>query len=185
MNQFNFLSPETARVLEELVNKEYYLRELAEKLSFSPSSVHQITSDLLKEKILLEHKQKNRKLFRVNFDSVIAREFLRIIFSRRIISSSSFKKLLGLKPKSIYLFGSFAKGRISANSDVDLAIFLEKKIDSLKLISIKRQLSKELKRDVQLIVLTPERINEMQTKKIELLNQIRNKSIVLYGDEIE
>jgi uncharacterized protein len=56
-----------------------------------------------------------------------------------------------LKPKFIYLFGSFAKGEGREDSDIDLAIYTDIIIDAYKLFLIANNLSFEVKRDVQII----------------------------------
>lgn len=56
-----------------------------------------------------------------------------------------------LKPKLIYLFGSFAKGEGREDSDIDLAIYTDKIVDAYKLFLIANNLSFEVKRDVQII----------------------------------
>ena len=55
----------------------------------------------------------------------------------------------------------------------------------LKLSGIKRELSNELKKEIQLIVLTRQKIESMERENAELLNQIKNKSVVLWGGGIE
>lgn len=54
-------------------------------------------------------------------------------------------------PKFIYLFGSFAKGEGRNDSDIDLAIYTDKIIDSYTLFIAAGNLSFEVKRDVQIV----------------------------------
>ncbi len=54
-------------------------------------------------------------------------------------------------PKFIYLFGSFAKGEGRNDSDIDLAIYTDKVIDSYILFIAAGNLSFEVKRDVQIV----------------------------------
>ncbi len=56
-----------------------------------------------------------------------------------------------LKPKLIYLFGSFAKGEGRGESDVDLAILIEENISPYDLYTISNALSDKLKKDVQIV----------------------------------
>lgn len=56
-----------------------------------------------------------------------------------------------LKPKFIYLFGSFAKGEGREDSDIDLAIYTDKTVDDYKLFLLANNLSFEVKRDVQIV----------------------------------
>ncbi len=56
-----------------------------------------------------------------------------------------------LQPNFIYLFGSFAKGEGREDSDIDLAIHVDGKIDEYELFTLANELSFIVKRDVQLI----------------------------------
>lgn len=56
-----------------------------------------------------------------------------------------------LQPKFIYLFGSFAKGEGREDSDIDLAVYTDGKINSYDLFIIANKLSFEVKRDVQIV----------------------------------
>lgn len=56
-----------------------------------------------------------------------------------------------IKPRFIYLFGSFARGEGRADSDVDLAIYPTEDIDPYDLFIISNQLASEIKKDVQIV----------------------------------
>lgn len=56
-----------------------------------------------------------------------------------------------LDPEFIYLFGSFARGEAREDSDIDLAIYTNKKIDAYDLFIMANQLSFKVKRDVQIV----------------------------------
>ncbi len=167
------------------MDKKYYLRELAEKTGLAPSSVHKIMAKLELKKIVVVTKQKNRKIFSLNYNSPLATSILRTIFVHEITMARAFKNLVKLQPLGVYLFGSAATGKMTGDSDVDLAIYFKKKPDSLLISRIKRELSNQLKRDVQLITLTKSKVDSMEKEKTELLQQIRLKSIVLEGEELD
>lgn len=56
-----------------------------------------------------------------------------------------------LQPNFIYLFGSFAKGEGREDSDIDVAIHVDGKIDEYELFTLANELSFIVRRDVQLI----------------------------------
>jgi len=70
-----------------------------------------------------------------------------------------------------YLFGSFADGSFNDRSDVDLALYL-KKVDFDTQLKISFDLSKVLKKDVDLVVLN-------KAKNLYLLDDIIQKGIVI------
>jgi predicted nucleotidyltransferase len=74
-----------------------------------------------------------------------------------------------------YLFGSYANGTYTSSSDVDIALYLsDLSLDSR--LQISYELSKLLKKDVDLIVLN-------EVKNIYLLENILNDSIVIKDSE--
>lgn len=52
-----------------------------------------------------------------------------------------------------YIFGSYVQGKMRADSDIDIAIYLGKKMDIETYLEIKMHLSDACKREVDLIVL--------------------------------
>ncbi len=185
MGNIDFLNESTFRLLELLLNKKYYLRELAEKTGLAPSTVHKIMTKLALKKIVVVAKQKNRKIFSLNYNNPLTTSILRTILVHEITITRPFKNLVKLRPLGVYLFGSAATGKMTGDSDIDLAIYFKKKPDSLLISQIKRELSNQLKRDVQLITLTKSKVDLMEKEKTELLQQIRAKSIVLEGEELD
>ena len=185
MSQINFLTAESFKIIELLIGTKYYLREIAEKTKYAPSTVFKIVSLLSSKKILFSKKNKNRKFFSLNYNSPLTTNALKIISINKIITTKAFVKLTKLNPIGIYLFGSSANGKMTENSDIDLAIYFETQPNSILLSTIKRELSNELKKEIQLIILTKNKINSMQKNNVELLNQIKNNSIILEGKELE
>lgn len=185
MNHINFLSENAFTILEMLIKKKCYLRELAEETGLAPSSVHKTASQLVQKKIISTKNHKNRRLFELNYSSPITNKALSILILNQLLESKALKKLVKLKPIGIYLFGTAASGKITHNSDMDLCVFFETKPSAFRLSEIKRKISSEIKKEVQLIILTKQKIQEMKKQKNELLNQIKNNSITLHGEIFE
>lgn len=182
MGEVAFLDNAAFMFLALLAERKHYLRELAESTGFSPSFVHKVMLRLVKEGLVLVEKQKNRKVFLLNYNSPLATRALSIVFVRRMVRAKAFQELIKLKPFGVYLFGTAASGKITADSDIDLAVFFNFKPDYFKLSDVKRRLSSELKREVQLVVLTPKKIESMKSEQTELLSQIKIGCIVLWGE---
>jgi len=70
-----------------------------------------------------------------------------------------------------YLFGSYADGTFSDRSDVDVALYL-KKVDFDTQLKMNFDLSKLLKKDVDLVVLN-------KTRNLYLLDDILQKGVLL------
>ncbi len=185
MNKIDFLNEASLEALKYLINGKSYLREIAEETGLAPSSVHKIMKKFLEKKIVVSEKTKNLKFFALNYDSPLTRSIVKLVFVNKILDSKAFRKLIKIKPSGVFLFGSAAKGTITADSDIDLAVYFTKKPDSFLVSAIKRELSSELKKEIQLVVLTPAKIDSMKKNKTELPNQIKNNSVLLFGEKIE
>ena len=77
-----------------------------------------------------------------------------------------------------YIFGSYVQGKVRADSDLDIAIYLRNKMDVNEYLEIKMRLSEACKREVDLIILndaTP--LLKYQIYKNNILLFTRDKSI--------
>ena len=169
-NNSAVLNPLAVRVLEELLNGKAHVRELAERAGMPASTAQAV---------------KNRKEYSLSQDSALANSVLRTIIIEKIMRTRSFGKLKKTRPQGIVLFGSCASGRITQDSDIDLAIFFKEKKDSFKISETKRMLESELKKEVQLITLNDEKLESFKKQNTELYNQMRYNSVVLFGEGIE
>ena len=77
-----------------------------------------------------------------------------------------------------YIFGSYAKGKMRANSDIDIAVYLDQEIDTETYLEIKMLLSDICEREVDLIILNDAPpLLKYQVYKNNILLFTRNKSI--------
>ncbi|WP_417528369.1 type VII toxin-antitoxin system MntA family adenylyltransferase antitoxin [Marinomonas shanghaiensis] len=81
------------------------------------------------------------------------------------------------KARLIYLFGSQADGSATASSDIDIAVLLDKKIDSVARFDLQETLAIELNKDVDLV--------DLLTASTVLQNQIIMNGELLVGSEDE
>ena len=77
--------------------------------------------------------------------------------------------------KLIYLFGSQADGTASANSDIDVAVLLPQKLDSVLRFDHQQNLSIIFNRDIDLI--------DLLSASTVMQNQIVMHGRCLFGDE--
>jgi len=87
-----------------------------------------------------------------------------------------------LAPQKVILFGSYAHGKVSYDSDVDLLIILNTKLKGAERQRAVSRLIHPRLLPVDIIVKTPEEIVESQTRRIDpFLKEILEKGIILYG----
>ena len=185
MKATDFLDSNGFRILEALLGRPFHLRELAEETRLAPSTVHKILAHFKQNRMVRVENAKNRKVFSLDSDSALASLAVSFWMADKIIHSKAFAKLMQLKPNGIFLFGSAHNGKITPTSDIDLAVFFEKKPDSFKLSGIKSALGNEFLREIDLVVLTKEKIKSMKEEKSELLNRIADQSSVLWGEALD
>lgn len=78
----------------------------------------------------------------------------------------------GKKPVLIYIFGSYARGDFTEESDIDIAILLEEEIDDMKLYGYRRDLVDLLEMETDLI--------DLREANIILQNQVVNKGVNIF-----
>ena len=173
----DFLGENYLKVMELLLNGNYYLREISDETKLAPSSVHKIIQNLKKKGIIKEKWKKNRVFFEINYDSAIAREMIRTLFVNKILSSKSFKKLLRLKPIKVYLFGSASRGTLTQYSDIDMAAFFTKEPNINRVVEIRMGFASEFIRKTDLFTLPNPSIIDEKSESIKNVE----KGILLYG----
>ncbi|MFH1394641.1 MAG: nucleotidyltransferase domain-containing protein [Candidatus Omnitrophota bacterium] len=90
------------------------------------------------------------------------------------------KKLIDILDKNLgndyllFIFGSFAKGKIVKSSDIDLAVYRAKEINSAELIQAKDAMERDLGtlRDIDIVNLTDRNIG------VKLLENILEEGII-------
>ena len=146
----------------------HYLIEISQKSSLAHTSVKNYLKQLKKLLIVQESVEKkgSRKfpLYHANIESHQYRKYKRLYNIFRLEESGLIDYLKDrLTPKSMVLFGSYARGEDIENSDID--IFIESKKTLLELTYFEKQ----LKRKIQVHI--KEHISECQK---EIKNNIIN-----------
>lgn len=63
------------------------------------------------------------------------------------------KKLKNIDKEIIYIFGSYAKGENTKNSDIDIAFYSKDEYDSFDIFLLAQEISAEIKKEVDLVQL--------------------------------
>jgi len=156
--------------------KEFHVRELARMLNKSPTTISKHLRGYEKSHILKSKKNLNHLLFKGDLLSLAFRQ-KKINYNLEKIISSGLIKFLKNEfdyPEAIVLFGSWAKGENVDLSDLDLLIIspIKKEVEMKK---FKKKFG-----EIQLFVLSNDKIKEMQKNSPELVNSFVN-GIVLDG----
>lgn len=155
----------------------FYLRESARLLKMDPMTVKRALSLFVADGILLKTEEKNQILYKANIENPAVKHLkiaynLGWLFKKEVVEFLI--KYLNTVT-SILLFGSYAKGENDSTSDLDILVI------SLSKNTPTAELSKLLKRDVNLITFTPAQWSQQaKTNRAFYLDVILD-GIVLYG----
>ena len=119
--------------------EEYYLRELAFLIGEDPANLSKLMKSCLVLGIFYAKSKGKEKYFRLNNKHPLYNEiksFVAKTMGIQVRLADSLCKIKGIE--KAYLFGSFARGHISSDSDLDLMIIGV--IDENKLLTILNKL---------------------------------------------
>ena len=154
----------------------YRVNDVARKLKLNKGTISTYFRFLLKNNIL-----KNRgRGFVVNLNSPLTRQIKVLLNLRKI----NIKPILGLKPKGIGLYGSWAKGVNGKTSDVDIWITFDKRPKEEKIAAAQAKMRNKLKYEIGLLVIDEERLKGLKKDEI-FYHSLVFDSIVLWGEGLE
>ncbi len=164
------------RLLGTLILQKGTLTELAGKAGVSKALASQIIGRLIKERII----RKEAKVMTWS-DTLQARELKRIINLSRL----DLGPIQALPAKSVLLYGSWAEGNNTAESDVDLCVVVKKPITQSAVASVSGDLSRELGTEVHVLVTDGKKLSELKEKSPSFYFNLAYRSILLEGEPIE
>lgn len=157
-----------------------YIREVAEKAKVSPATVHNAIKLFKKLSIVTERMVKNRKVVSLNRDSILLKRINALLNVYEISKLKDFRKLRRYGKVGIY--GSFASGEDLPESDIDLWIYSDKKLNIAELKGVTRGLERRLGKEVKLLILSPKKLKNLKDKDPEFYFRLRLTSITFNGD---
>ncbi len=151
------------------VERKFYLRELERILGFSVANIRRELVSLEKTGLFIREKDGNQVYYSLNKRSPIFGEVKRIV-SRTIGVEASlktaFKDIKGIV--RAFIFGSFAKGKETSESDIDIMIIGD--IDEDSLIAAISDLETDLNREINYHLFDENEWNERSDKDSFLKN---------------
>jgi len=112
----------------------FHLRELIKKTNMSSYSVSRYVDELVKQEVLLEKKERNLRILKLNYSNPIVigvatyycEQKLSLLPQKVQHAITEFSQMFD--NQFIALFGSYAKDNADANSDIDIFVFANKMI---------------------------------------------------------
>jgi predicted nucleotidyltransferase len=150
------------------------LRELARLLKISPMTLKRGLDILLEEDLIKRTEEKNNIFYVANQNQVF--KHLKISYNLRLIKKKRIRELIKEKIPitTIILYGSYAKGENTKESDIDILVISQKKGDLSAIISQK------VKKEVSITILT-----QSEWEKQEKTNKAYYLDIITEGITLE
>lgn len=181
-----FTSKARVKVLKLLIFSpgEFHLREISRRTKVSAPYIKRELENLREAGLIAERREGNLKLFKINKASPIFDELKRIFFKTEILGGFLRKGFEKAEIKYSLIFGSFASGRESETSDVDVLIIGDLK--ERELVEIIRNSEKETGREINYILWSENEFRRKAKERHHLLKEIAGKPLImLKGDENE
>lgn len=137
---YYFLNPEA----------RHYTRELANILKLDAGNLHRKLSEFVKEGLFIKDNEGRNQYFSLNKNFPLLLEYKKIFesqFGVEVILQTELKKID--KISSAYIFGSFAKGNFSKESDIDLLVVGDFSYDAL--MKTINKLEKRWQREINVV----------------------------------
>lgn len=165
-------------------NKEFHLNDIARRTGLSPSYVAKELNKIEKIGLTSRREQGNLVLSKVDRKSVIYDELKKIFLKYELLDEIIARELPVEHIKYAFIYGSFAQGKETESSDIDL--FIVGKIKENAILYVIRKIEGEVGREVNYILWTEEEFRKKVKEKVPLLrNIVDNPVIMIVGDEDE
>jgi len=164
-------------------SEKIYGRGLIEKVSLSQKNIALTLKELEKEGILKSSDSGNRKYYELNkLNPLLAENLLLFENMKRLEFLNKNNKFIDffreVRGEILCVFGSYAKGRETKDSDLDL--FLVGKADSLEI----KKSAKKYGLNVQIFNLSFKDFSKMAKNKKEFFKEIMENHILIRGEEL-
>lgn len=91
------------------------------------------------------------------------------------------KILLGISPKSLYIFGSYARNQETKDSDIDLLIEMDTDLPLWKRMGPVRRLLLDIRHPFDILVYTPKEMRSRLKDKYSVVYRAVSEGQKLYG----
>lgn len=165
------------RIIREILgdpDKEIHVREIAKKLKVSPALVS-ITVQELKESGFL-------KKGMPDLGNPQVRAYKIMLNSKVLAPLIPLAKRLGARGLGIY--GSYAKGTNTKDSDVDIWVKIDRYPDAATIAEFRADVRKRIDAEPSLFFLTDEKISDLREENISLYLSMYH-GLLLWGEDID
>lgn len=161
------------------------MQEIGRILGKKPGYFQRTLNNMVEEQILVSELRANARYFKANRDYPLYEELKSIVFKTVGVLGSIREVVRNVGDVEFcFIYGSFARNEQTSMSDIDLVIIgdvdedtLNKQLDGLE---------KNLKREINYKIYTPDELRRMLKRQEPFISEIvRSKKIMVIGDENE
>lgn len=163
---------------------DLYIRELGRAIAEDPTNLLRELARLEKEGMFISELRGKQKYFRLNKAYPLYKDLKNIVSKTVGVEKKLAEIAQSVKGiKTCFIYGSYAKNKESAGSDIDLFIIGEK-INLESLLDKINVLEGKIDREINYRIFSPRDFQKaLKEKNSFILNVLKNKKIFLIGDE--
>lgn len=162
----------------------FYQRQISKLTGQSIRAVQREVARLQELGIIEKSIEGNRIYYKVNKNCPIFKELKNILFKTVGIAEVLKKNLKNNNIQVAFIYGSYARGKENLQSDIDLMVI--GKISSRELSRLLSKPKKELMREINYVVFSPEEFKKRVKQKDHFLNSVlKEEKIFIVGDTNE
>ena len=162
--------------------REMYIREIVRTTGANINSIRRELANLEEIGLLTSTRKGNLKYYATNKKMPIYDELTSIILKTEGIAKVLKNNLAVIgNLKIAFIYGSFARGDTTTDSDIDLFIIGD--VDEDKLIVTVREIEEKLSREINYVLYTPEEFEErLRNNDPFVSNVMKETKIIFIGD---
>jgi len=158
-------------------SESFYINELAKLLKEDPSNIYKKLLEFRKEGLLSDDFRGKERYFYLNKKYPLLKEYKKIIlkgFGFEKILKEKLNKIPGID--SVYIFGSYAKNKLSLESDIDILIVGD--LDTLKVQKAILEVQKLSNREINSIEMAKKEFEKRKKEKDGFLMDILSSKYI-------
>ena len=161
--------------------REMYIREIARSTKGNINAIRRELANLEEIGLLKSEKKGNSKYYVANKKMPIYNELASIILKTEGVAKELQDGLIEIGVETAFIYGSFASGEATVNSDID--IFIIGEINEDKLIIKIREIEKTLSREINYVLFTAKEFERrIKSRDPFVLNVLNEPKVMVIGD---
>lgn len=171
-----FKTQERVNILQEVfLRNEISVTEISKDTKTSKGLVSKYLKEMEKEGLLLK---KGLKYYKKNTSLVKA---IKVMLNLNILK---WEEISPSWADSAALYGSWASGTNTYESDIDIWIKTDKAPSTEKLNQLYDKLSNKTSSDIHILIITPEKLEDIKLNDPPFYNSLMKNSLILEGEPI-